>query len=121
MPNTENNKKTGNTDDDKISLYTFFNYKFDILHEDNQKLQKQIQTILLNQQESQQTLTNHKTRIEHLEKCCADLEKSPEQLTNHEDRITALESSYDGAWGWIKTIGAGVIVALILDVVRWIH
>lgn len=97
MRNEQKTQKHPHHEDDKISLYTFFNYKFDILHEDNQKLQKQIQTILINQQENQQ------------------------QLTNHEDRITVLESSYEGAWSWIKTIGAGVIVALILDILRWIR
>lgn len=93
----EPNKQPHNKEDDKISLYTFFNYKFDILHEDNQKLQKQIETILLNQQENKQ------------------------QLTNHEDRIIVLEESYAGTWNWIKTIGAGVVVALLVEVIGWIH
>ena len=92
-----NEKRPSNNEDDKISLYTFFNYKFDILHEDNQKLQKQIETILINQQENQQT------------------------LTNHEDRIQVLEDQYNGAWNWIKAIGVAVIAAIILDIVRWIH
>lgn len=108
-------------DDDKISLYTFFNYKFDILHEDNQKLQKQIQTILLNQQENQQQLTNHTARIEHLEECCTGLENSPQQLTNHEDRIKVLEDGYTGTWNWIKGIAAGVLIALLLDFIRFLH
>lgn len=89
------NEKT-RPEDDKISLYTFFNYKFDVLHEDNQKLQKQINIILQNQQSNQQ------------------------QLTNHEDRLKVLEERYKVVWDWVKIIGTGVIIAIIIEVLELI-